>query len=314
MDANRAAHLNRLFKVSPELLGLPMLDVSPCAHWFAQYDEKAHGAMHVKMHACVKSPFKRLLMHCEHPREVLFTTGRRVTQSNDWTDVFVVEEFDYPVMALPSETGPIENASSYLVIAIGQATHHGAFIMGHAQVAMDAMGRPVCWDNKVPVHPSRDMVETWLDVNRDPVALNANGESLPRDLSGLATWLVGLLHPALFALSLSNAKNVTMTDDQLPRQVRRAREMQHFAGLTIKTLEIGPMQRAAAMSASTRTDGEILTALHLCRGSFATYGEDRRLFGKYSGTFWRPAHLRGNPDGGVVAKDYAIKEGSAVIK
>jgi len=47
-------------------------------------------------------------------------------------------------------------------------------------------------------------------------------------------------------------------------------------------------------------------AYHLVRGHFATYSEERRLFGKHVGTFFIPAHVRGSAEAGAVVKDYAL--------
>lgn len=44
-----------------------------------------------------------------------------------------------------------------------------------------------------------------------------------------------------------------------------------------------------------------------CRGHFSTYTEDRPLFGKVSGTFWVPSHVRGSAKQGVVVSDYNVK-------
>lgn len=49
-------------------------------------------------------------------------------------------------------------------------------------------------------------------------------------------------------------------------------------------------------------------ALHICRGHFATYGDDAPLFGKHVGTFWKRMHIRGVAKEGMVAKDYKIGE------
>lgn len=65
-----------------------------------------------------------------------------------------------------------------------------------------------------------------------------------------------------------------------------------------------------------RTEGQSETtglkrALHICRGHFAHYGDDKPLFGKYTGTFWRPMHARGKVEQGVVVKDYKIGDVSS---
>lgn len=47
-------------------------------------------------------------------------------------------------------------------------------------------------------------------------------------------------------------------------------------------------------------------ALHVVRGNFATYSDDRPLFGRLVGTFFRPSHMRGVKNCGVVKKDYRV--------
>lgn len=51
--------------------------------------------------------------------------------------------------------------------------------------------------------------------------------------------------------------------------------------------------------------------VHLCRGHFATYTEEKPLFGKHIGTYWVPAHVRGRNKKGIVLKDYAATSGKA---
>lgn len=38
----------------------------------------------------------------------------------------------------------------------------------------------------------------------------------------------------------------------------------------------------------------------------AYYHKDRPLFGSYVGTFWRPAHVRGNAENGINVNDYEV--------
>lgn len=48
-------------------------------------------------------------------------------------------------------------------------------------------------------------------------------------------------------------------------------------------------------------------ALHICRGHFKTYTEERPLFGRYAGTFFFRDHARGAKESGEVKKDYDVK-------
>ena len=58
----------------------------------------------------------------------------------------------------------------------------------------------------------------------------------------------------------------------------------------------------------SRNGNETIMPHHYCRGHFATYTEEKPLFGKYSGKFWIPAHVRGSVKNGAVVKDYCVIE------
>jgi len=51
---------------------------------------------------------------------------------------------------------------------------------------------------------------------------------------------------------------------------------------------------------------------HVCRGHFATYTEEKKLFGKYVGKYWIPAHMKGDPELGTIEKDYEVKHADLV--
>lgn len=119
----------------------------------------------------------------------------------------------------------------------------------------------------------------------------------------------GLLHfgiyPAFLAVSFMHCKNVVLADERLPRHERRRAERAGRPATIYKTLDIRPMQQVL------RTEGDIehtglKRALHICRGHFATYSPDKPLFGRVTGTFWKPMHVRGSAKEGVVIKDYAV--------
>jgi hypothetical protein len=70
---------------------------------------------------------------------------------------------------------------------------------------------------------------------------------------------------------------------------------------------IDPHKVQQPSTGANRTDDHPKKALHIARGHFAHYTEDRPLFGKYTGTFWRPAHVRGSADFGTVKSTYKVK-------
>lgn len=52
-------------------------------------------------------------------------------------------------------------------------------------------------------------------------------------------------------------------------------------------------------------NGDPIMPLHIVRGNFAIYNE-KPLFGKHFGTFWRSQYSRGSKELGIIAKDYTI--------
>lgn len=117
-----------------------------------------------------------------------------------------------------------------------------------------------------------------------------------------------LLNPLFFALSLMHCKNVvaeTVTPATRLSQAHERRTGQPL--LRYHVLNVDPF-REVARSQGVGTSG-IKKALHICRGHFATYTTDKPLFGRLTGTFWKPQHLRGNIAEGAVAKDYRITAG-----
>ena len=70
--------------------------------------------------------------------------------------------------------------------------------------------------------------------------------------------------------------------------------------LTVNGLSSSPASRATTSSASSG----ISNRLHLCRGHFKRYTEDKPLFGRYTGLYWWQPHIRGADRSGAVIKDY----------
>jgi hypothetical protein len=116
------------------------------------------------------------------------------------------------------------------------------------------------------------------------------------------------IFPCLLALSFLHCKNVKVEADTVPQEMARTYERRNKRPLIrYKTLEITPMREVLRREGQSESTG-LKRALHICRGHFATYSEDRPLFGRVSGTFWKPAHVRGSIKQGAVIKDYAVKQ------
>lgn len=112
------------------------------------------------------------------------------------------------------------------------------------------------------------------------------------------------LEISLLAICFLHCKNVDLVEhgaQTMPKgaRSRRASRIKYY------TLEIDPMKKTLRTEGQSDSTG-LKRALHICRGHFAHYTAERRLFGKYEGTFWHPMHVRGSKDAGEVIKDYKI--------
>jgi len=110
----------------------------------------------------------------------------------------------------------------------------------------------------------------------------------------------------LLATCFAHCKGVTTTAHQQPRQQRRAAEREGRPPLvSYRTIDIAPVARILRDEGDIDHNG-LGKALHITRGHFAHYTEDKPLFGKYVETFYRPMHVRGRVGRGVVLKDYSV--------
>lgn len=112
--------------------------------------------------------------------------------------------------------------------------------------------------------------------------------------------------PVWLAMSFAHCKNVSTTTHKTPSKVAKKRRKQGKPiGVTYKTLVIDGMKEVLRTEGGVEKNG-LKKALHICRGHFATYTEDKPLFGKVTGTFWKPMHTRGSKKRGEVRKDYKV--------
>lgn len=122
--------------------------------------------------------------------------------------------------------------------------------------------------------------------------------------------LVSPVDAALFAravrtLALLNCRNVaTREESRTPAEYRATwAASKREATARYKILSISDTLEHRPIQETTQGEHRDLP-LHMVRGHFVRYTQDRPLFGKYTGQFWRSAHLRGDGDNGAVVKDY----------
>lgn len=114
-------------------------------------------------------------------------------------------------------------------------------------------------------------------------------------------------HPMALAISFMHCKNVMIegAPDTRTRQQRRYDERKGTKPTEFKTLVIEPMKRVLKTEGGIEQHG-LKKAMHICRGHFAVYTEEKPLFGRIVGPVWRQAHVRGSAEAGMVGKDYKV--------
>jgi hypothetical protein len=113
-----------------------------------------------------------------------------------------------------------------------------------------------------------------------------------------------MLDVVFMALSFIHCKNIQISPAKTFQSVKNPKKnKKHF--IKYYTLEIDPIKKMLDGVMSNKTN--IKKALHICRGHFATYSPEKPLFGKFTGTIWKPMHTRGNSKIGEIVKDYKVK-------
>lgn len=113
-----------------------------------------------------------------------------------------------------------------------------------------------------------------------------------------------MLLPLLNALVLMNCKNVILQDEPQAKLKRMLNKHSRNKKTIYKVLVVKPFSTRKHYLESQKTG--IKRSMHVCRGHLRTYTEDSKLFGKYTGTYYIPPHIRGDKKIGKVIKDYKL--------
>lgn len=110
----------------------------------------------------------------------------------------------------------------------------------------------------------------------------------------------------MLAIAWMNCRNLRLAEHAPPSRLARKRARNGmFPGLTYRTIEVVPSHRRSWEKSS---GGISATCWHAVKGNLATYTDERPMFGipGRTGTYWRPAHARGNPSKGTITHEYHV--------
>ena len=170
-------------------------------------------------------------------------------------------------------------------------THIALYVGGRGsnQVPVGTWGPMHCW--RIAVYPDGQIADiNWIQVRHDLAPETWN--------NAIMTWLD--------AVNMCNCVNVQIAEPDRPRPRRRQLAR---TGFTVNEIHIRPISK------SYRGKGTPLSAvgsgpLSSVRGHAVRYGPEYGrglLFGKYSGKFWIPQHIRGSEAHGVSEQEYSVE-------
>lgn len=116
------------------------------------------------------------------------------------------------------------------------------------------------------------------------------------------------LYAALLTLTLMNCRNVQLVD-YVPSPETDKKYQQYF-GKPItrhKILRINTVRKVYDTERDSNGQNTTPKSWHFVRSHPATYTDAAPLLGKLVGTFWRPAHVRGDVKRGMTSKDYDVQ-------
>lgn len=103
-----------------------------------------------------------------------------------------------------------------------------------------------------------------------------------------------------------NCKNVSYEAIDPPAKLNKKRhkkgkeEMVKYHVLNLHPLSSRTVSRSGVQTEETRR-------VHLYRGHFKSFTEDKPLFGRFTGRYWWQPQVRGDKKKGIVNKDYNVE-------
>lgn len=257
------------------------VDIASPSRWFYDYYRFKEGPS--KDFNALLLPWKRAWFEYPIPKAIKSMEG--------FTYIGVVAEMyeaiDEPIVLFEGDNATDEIPGGGYVLELSM------FVESFHRI-LNRLARMVFFvDQHGSLHSSKNIIS--LDFEGEP----SHHETVTKAVNYL-------ILPVHFSICLLNCRNVELVDKQYSRQVLRQAERKGKELIKYKELVIEPFKKQVRAETAGSNESEIHRALHICRGHFATYSEERPLFGKYTGTFWKPMHVKGSKKYGEVRKSYKV--------
>ena len=197
-----------------------------------------------------------------------------------------------------SNTGYVPEARWSMEFHCFRADRSGDPYLASFQYYLDLLGQIIL----KPVEQGRYYLPRSLSTEATQES-QRGGLSAEQVLKSMET---SYIEPLMLAFCFCHCKNVEKRTEPIEHALFRKRAKTGKIAISrTHTLVIDPMRKVLREEGQSEKNG-FRQALHICRGHFKTYDE-KPLFGKTSGTFWWPGHVRGSMSEGIMEKDYHIK-------
>lgn len=278
-------------KVISNLPRVESLVVDEVAEFYKQHDQDFWD-IKVDFPKCI--PFSQMVFVEWKEPEFMMLLGERVRNAlPGWMRGVMIETFDLQLCKNANEFRETYGISNESDVRWASALQSYTFARG--QVTMFG-GRVVVWFSSHGVPIEAYTVLPGYSRQSEEFIGYSTGASF-----------ADMLHIPLLAFSFSHCKNIARPVDASEELNPSLKWMQRQRAPRVKyrVLNIEPMRHTLRTEGDIERNG-IKKALHICRGHFATYTEDKPLFGHTVGTVWKPGHVRGDIKQGAVVKDYSV--------
>lgn len=162
----------------------------------------------------------------------------------------------------------------------------------------------VCYSNRSVF---RDCILVYKNDQEELAAISMNGDGVIESLSRKVS--VDVRQFGALVMAFMNSRNASFEAYPAVGHGADRRGNWHLnPDMRYKVLHINPVAASGTRGHEPIARGNPYQPARLVRGHFTTYTPERPLFGKPwgAGTFWIGPHVAGNPDFGLVIKDYHI--------
>lgn len=298
--------------------GLPVIDASSVADLYA---ESPTMGVEEASWPNAAPPFPACWIEFGAPREVVLGPGKTQAWGPPWPRAWgfrvqVLEETDLDRMPPSRRLQEARDEVRWVYHAQLWAEHGAGEITQESgrTYVVDAMGAildshlALSHEVVTAFYQQSPAIASWMrdhETGEPLTALEAGRRYQAFEASRSAICYDCLL----LAISMMHCRNVRLQEHApAPKVAKKAAQRHGRPPVTYSTIVVDPMRQVLRGEGGMGQHG-LARALHICRGHFRTYSEDRPLFGQPGrhGTFWTPQHVRGAQESGAVVASYKIR-------